>query len=254
MKMKSQKSIVLKRNFKNLMSALLPIAKKVISNQINQIKSRIIHKIWPNQIKKRQNTPERVSNREINSLENNFSVKATINIITTPKIVIKKSSIVTSSKIATNPQKVSKPKIVDKPKIVVKKTPNYDEYKKRVIKQLKKQLKKLFDTEKSGYLDDDKEYKGIRDLEYVFEDVKENDEDYYKPERLNNAFKGNYRVYEGRGSQYYESLDEYLNEIRPYLENMIREYMSIGEWKSQSTINIKFISSRNPEQFSIRHS
>ena len=70
MKMKAQKSIVLKRNFKNLMSILLPIAKKVISNQINKIKSRIMRKIRPNNIKKkeRQNTPKRVSNR------GNFSV------------------------------------------------------------------------------------------------------------------------------------------------------------------------------------
>ena len=36
MEMKSQKSIVLKGNMKNLMSILLPIAKKVISNQINK--------------------------------------------------------------------------------------------------------------------------------------------------------------------------------------------------------------------------
>ena len=45
MKMKAQKSIVLKRNFKNLISVLLPIAKKVISNQVNKIKSRIMRKI-----------------------------------------------------------------------------------------------------------------------------------------------------------------------------------------------------------------
>ena len=50
----------------------------MISNQINQIKSRIMQKIRPNKIKI---TPEKVSNREINSLENNFSVKATKNII-----------------------------------------------------------------------------------------------------------------------------------------------------------------------------
>ena len=71
MKMKDQKSIVLKRNFKILMSILLPIAKKVISNKINQMKSPIMRKIRPN-------TPKRVSNREIKSLEN---------IINTPKIV-----------------------------------------------------------------------------------------------------------------------------------------------------------------------
>ena len=78
-----------------------------------------------------------MSNREIKSLENNFSVKATKNIINTPKIVIEKSPIVTSSKIATKPKKV------DKPKIVIEKNPNYDELKDRVIKQLKKTLKKV---------------------------------------------------------------------------------------------------------------
>ena len=36
MKMKTQKSIVLKRNFKNLVFTLLPNAKKMISNQIIQ--------------------------------------------------------------------------------------------------------------------------------------------------------------------------------------------------------------------------
>ena len=60
MKMKTQKSIVLKRNFKNLMSILLPIAKKVIRNQINTIKSRVIRKILHNKV---QNTLKRVSNR-----------------------------------------------------------------------------------------------------------------------------------------------------------------------------------------------
>ena len=152
MKMKAQKSVVSKRNFKNLMSILLPITKKVISNKINQIKSRIICKMVPN---RRQNIPKRVSNRRIKSLENNFRVKATKNIINTPKIVIEKPPIVvepkvvTSSKIATKPKKVSKPKIVGKSEIVApKKHQNYDEYKNHVIKQLKKHLKKLFDAKK----------------------------------------------------------------------------------------------------------
>ena len=35
---------------------------------------------------------------------------------------------------------------------------------------------------------------------------------------------------------------------------MIRDYMSIGEWKIQLAISVQFISSRNPEQFRIRHS
>ena len=64
----------------------------------------------------------------------------------------------------------------------------------------------------------------------------------------------NYIVYESRGSKYYESLEKYLSKIRPYLENMIRNYISIGEWKIQLAISVQFISSRNPEQFRIRHS
>ena len=113
MKMKTQKSILLKQN---LMSTLLPIVKRGISNHINKIKSRIIHKILPN---KKQNTLKSVSNRETKSLKNNFRVKATKGIINTPKIVIEKPliveepKVVTLSKIAIKPKKVSKPKKVE---------------------------------------------------------------------------------------------------------------------------------------------
>ena len=66
MKKQAPKSIVLKRNFKNLMSSLLSIAKKMLSNKITQIKSNVIQKILPNRFKKRQNTLKKVSNRGIN--------------------------------------------------------------------------------------------------------------------------------------------------------------------------------------------
>ena len=108
MKMKTQKSIVLRQNFKKLMSTLLPTVKRGISNQINKIKSRIIHKILANE---RQNTLKSVSNREIKSLKNNFRVKATKGIINTSKIVTEKPliveepKVVTLSKIATIPKK-----------------------------------------------------------------------------------------------------------------------------------------------------
>ena len=84
MKMKTQKSIVLKPNMKNLMTRLLPEVKKMINKKVNQIKSGIMRKILPNKLKKRQNTSKRVSNRTIKSLENNFSVIVTKNIISTP--------------------------------------------------------------------------------------------------------------------------------------------------------------------------
>ena len=83
MKMKIQKSLVLKGNKRNLMNTLLPMVKNMISDKVNEIKSDIIQKIQPNKSKKRQNTLKRVSNRGIKSLENNFSVNATKNIINT---------------------------------------------------------------------------------------------------------------------------------------------------------------------------
>ena len=129
-KMKIQKSIVLKRNIKNLMTSLLPVVKKMISNkinQINQIKSNIIQKIRPNKSKKRRYIPKRESNRGIKSLENNFRVIATKNVINTPKIVnnkpqiVAKPRVVTLSKMASKVKEVSKPKIVDKLETVIEK-------------------------------------------------------------------------------------------------------------------------------------
>ena len=158
-------------------------------------------------------------------------------------------------KIVTEPKKVSKLKKVDKPEIV-KNYQKYNEYKTRV----RRQLKSLFDSKKKNCMDyDDEEYREIRDLKHLYGEVNEDDDDYYKAKRVKNAFKNdtgdyNYIVYESRGSKYYDSLEEYLSKIRPYLEHMIRDYLSIGEWKIQLAISIRFISSRNPKQFRIRHS
>ena len=62
----------------------------MVNKNINKIKLGIMEKILPNRLKKRRNTPKRVSNRTIKSLENNFTVTATKNIINTLKIVIEK--------------------------------------------------------------------------------------------------------------------------------------------------------------------
>ena len=59
MKMKTKKSIVLKRNMKNLMTSLLPMVKKMVNKKINQIKLDIMRKIIPNKLKKRRITPKR---------------------------------------------------------------------------------------------------------------------------------------------------------------------------------------------------
>ena len=119
MKVRAQKSIVLKRNFKKLMTTLLPTVKKVVSYQIIKIKSHILHKMWPN---KRQNTLKSVSNRRIKSLKSNLRVKATKGIINTPKIVTEKplvveeSNVVTLSNNATKSKKLSNQKRLTKQK------------------------------------------------------------------------------------------------------------------------------------------
>ena len=181
--MKAQISIVLIQSFKNLISTLLPVAKKVISNQT-------MRKILPN--------------REIRYLES----------------------------IIENPQ------IVTEPEIVVEKNPNYDECENRVIKQLKKRFKNLFDAKKSKYLDNDddeeEEYKRIKDLEHLFE-INENDDDYYKP-ILPGSFKKDFKLYESRGDKNKTlSMEQYLNAIMPYLKELINNHKAINngskEWK-----------------------
>ena len=56
--MKIRKSIVLKRNMKNLMTSLLPMVKNIVNKKVNQIKSRIMQKIRSN--KKIQSTKKNV--------------------------------------------------------------------------------------------------------------------------------------------------------------------------------------------------
>ena len=57
----------------------------------------------------------------------------------------------------------------------------------------------MSDAKKSRYLHE--EYKGMRDLEYLFEEINENDEDYYKPILVNSSFEKGFKVYEGRGDK-----------------------------------------------------
>ena len=149
MKNQIQKSTVSKLSMVKKIISLLPMAKKMRNSKIKGIMRNIV----PNRFKMGRNTLKRVSNRGIKSLENNFSVNTTKNIINTPKIVIEKPQVVTkpkvvtSSKIASKVKRVRKPRIVDKSEIVNdKKYPNYNEYKNRVIKQ----LKHSFNTKKVG--------------------------------------------------------------------------------------------------------
>ena len=57
----------------------------------------------------------------------------------------------------------------------------------------------MFDAKKSRYLDDE-EYKGIKDLEHLFEELNENDDDYCKL-ALVGSFKKGFKLYESTGEK-----------------------------------------------------
>ena len=62
-------------------------------------------------------------------------------------------------------------------------------------------------------------------LDYLF-----NEEDYYKPTKVNSAFDGNYVLYESRGDKDGKlALYEYFDKIKSHLKDMIDYYKSKGE-------------------------
>ena len=63
----------------------------------------------------------------------------------------------------------------------------------------------------------------------------------YKPILIKTAFNNNYLEY-GSGGSNSLSFTEYLNLIKPYLEDLINEKKNKGEWKLQLTANISFVS------------
>ena len=73
-----------------------------------------------------------------------------------------------------------------------------------------------------------KEVKGIKDIvlrniEKIFEYEKE-EENYYKPVRVNNFWSNNYIEYKSKGDKNkILSVEEYLDKIRPYLKDIIND-------------------------------
>ena len=63
----------------------------------------------------------------------------------------------------------------------------------------------------------------------------------YKPILIKTAFNNNYLEYGSEGSNSL-SFTEYLNLIKPYLEDLINEKKNKCEWKLQLTVKISFVS------------
>ena len=112
---------------------------------------------------------------------------------------------------------------------------------------------------------DDIEYKGIRDVENLFNGVVFNqsaDEDYYQPIKTKSASHGNYIEYQSKGDKD-ENLSpkEHLDMIRSYLSDRVNDHKTpktlrvhsskenqYGEWEIQLTMSINFIFSKDSDE------
>ena len=83
----------------------------------------------------------------------------------------------------------------------------------------------------------------------------EQQEDYYKPKRVNNFWNDNYIEYESNGDKNRNlSPDEYLNKIKPQLWIIIIDLQNSDTWKIQITIAINFTCSKDVEEEHVMHS
>ena len=89
----------------------------------------------------------------------------------------------------------------------------------------------------------------IRDIWTLFEQ----EEDYYRPEMVNNFWNNRYIEYETNGDKNRTlSLSEYLNNIEPSFRNILIDLQNSDEWKIQ-LIAINFISSKDAEEERVMH-
>ena len=99
-----------------------------------------------------------------------------------------------------------------------------------------------------------KEIKGriIIDIRNIFEQEEEN---YYEPVRASNFWSNNYIEYKSKDHRNKTlSVKEYLNNIRPYLKDVVNNLKKSDTWKIQLTIAVNFISSKDNHEERVKHS
>ena len=76
----------------------------------------------------------------------------------------------------------------------------------------------------------------------------------YEPILIKTGFNNNYLEYRSEGNDSL-SFEEYLNLIKPYLNDLINDKKDKGEWKLQLTTQINFISQRpGSDEMRVMHS
>ena len=80
---------------------------------------------------------------------------------------------------------------------------------------------------------------------YLFKPEK----DRYKPEKLRNCFNSSYIEYKSNGGKDKKlPVEDYLDEIKPYLSDIINDPKTQGELEIHLTMAINFFSSKNSEE------
>ena len=102
-----------------------------------------------------------------------------------------------------------------------------------------KDIRSLFRLEKQNKTIKDIIIRGIRNLSEYEE------EDYYKPVRVDNFWSKNYIEYKSKGDRKTISFKKRLNKIIPYLKDIINNLKKSDTCKYQLTITTDFISSKN---------
>ena len=104
-----------------------------------------------------------------------------------------------------------------------------DNKKEEIYDHLVELVNTLDKKEKYKHSDrDDLDNFGIRELESLFINDDDNDNNYYKPVLVKTFFKSGYKYYESRGYRDKKlSVKEYLYMIMPYLNDLIDDHKNI---------------------------
>ena len=82
----------------------------------------------------------------------------------------------------------------------------------------------------------------------------EQEDDYYKPTRVDYFWNNNYIEYESSGDRNKNPVKEYLDKIKPYLRDIIINLQNSDTWKIQLKIEINVISSKDDDEERVMHS
>ena len=110
-----------------------------------------------------------------------------------------------------------------------------------MVDNITKDVRNLFELKKENETIKDRITKDIRNI-FQLENKVEN---YYKPIGVGNFYSNNYIEYKDSGDRSKtQSIEHYLNKIRPHLKDIINNLKKPDAWKIQLTIAIHFVFER----------